>query len=399
MIPYGEFVALVAALMALNALAIDIMLPALQQIGAELGVEDPNDRQFVVTAYIVGLGLAQLVYGPLSDRFGRRATLLGGLAIYTVAAVLAVFTSSFTTLLVLRVIQGIGAASTRVVAVAVVRDLYGGPKMASVMSLAMMVFMAVPILAPGIGQIVLLTADWHGIFALIALLGVVMTVWSYARLPETLSPEARRPLDFGSVAQSFRIVLTNREAMAYTLSMSLIFGALFAFLNTAQQIYTEIFGLGVWFPVAFSGVAVFIAGASFLNSRLVERAGIRRLSHGALVAFITLSGLTALFSELGLLDFWAFYGMMTAVMFCFGFIGTNFNALAMEPLGHVAGTASSAIGFIQTIVGGVLGALIGQAYDGTVTPLVLGYAVLGLAGFLVVLVANRGRLFTVPAAT
>jgi DHA1 family bicyclomycin/chloramphenicol resistance-like MFS transporter len=394
-LPYAEFVTLIAALMALNAMAVDIMLPALQQIGADLGVSDPNARQLTLTSYVLGFAVAQLAYGPLSDHFGRKRVLLAGLAVYSVAGLAAAAAGSFALLLGFRVVQGIGAAATRVVAVAVVRDTYEGRRMASVMSLAMMVFMAVPILAPGLGQIVLLFSGWPAIFGLIAVAGMAVTIWSILRLPETLPPERRRPLAPASVLGAFRVVLTNRSAFGYAMATSLIFGVLFAFLNSAQQIYVEIYDLGVWFPVAFSSSAILIAVASFTNSRLVHRLGMRRLAHGALLALAAVSGLLAAISALNdhSAPFPVFFALMTIGLCCFGFIGTNFNALAMEPLGAVAGTAASVLGAMQTFGGGLIGALIGQAYDGTITPLATGFLLLALAAFGVVLVVERGRLF------
>jgi MFS transporter, DHA1 family, multidrug resistance protein len=394
-IPYVEFVLLIASLMALNAMAVDIMLPALQQIGADLSVADPNSRQLTITSYILGFAVAHLIYGPLSDRFGRKPVLLAGLLIYSVAGLAAAVAGSFSLLLAFRALQGIGAAATRVVAVAVVRDVYEGRKMASVMSLAMMVFMAVPILAPSLGQAVLLVSDWPAIFGLIAAAGIAVTVWSMFRLPETLPMERRRPLNPASVFGAFRVVLTNRMAFGYAAATSLIFGVLFAFLNSSQQIYVEIYGLGVWFPIAFSAGAVLIAVASFTNSRLVQRLGMRRLAHGALLVFAIISGLLAIISALNdhSAPFPVFFVLMSLGLCCFGFIGTNFNALAMEPLGAVAGTAASVLGAMQTFGGGLIGALIGQAYDGTITPLATGFLVLALAALGVVLIVERGRLF------
>ncbi len=392
-LPRWEFIALAAALMALNALAIDIMLPGLQEIGASLNVADENHRQYVISAYFGGMAAALLVYGPLSDRFGRRGPLLVGLTIYVVAAAAAVFAPTFEVLLALRFIQGVGAASTRVIAVSVVRDSFGGRAMAEVMSLIFMTFMVIPVIAPSLGQLMMIFANWHMIFVLMAIIAAAITFWTWARLPETLHPEDRRAIDLSSIAQGFRIVLSNRVSIGYTLASTAVFSALFGFINSAQQIYVGIYGLGAWFPVLFAVVAGLMAVSSFVNSKLVSRVGMRRLSHGALLGFMTVSAIWFIWSLTGPVPLAAFVVLFALVMIQFGWIGSNFNAIAMEPLGHIAGTASSIQGFIQTLGGGVVGAMIGQAFDGTVTPLAAGFFGVALVGLVLVLVAERGRLF------
>ena len=390
-----EFIAMMAMLMAINALAIDIMLPGLQQIGASLGVTSENHRQYVISAYLMGFAISQLFYGPLSDRFGRRVPMFTGLVIYIISAIACVFVPSFTSLLLFRLLQGIGSAATRVITISIVRDVYGGRMMAEVMSLIMMVFMVVPVIAPGTGQAVMLFGNWHLIFIFMAAIASAVLVWVYIRLPETLDPADVRPFTLKSVARGFQIVLTNRVALCYTLASSFIFGALFGFINSAQQIYVGIYDLGVWFPVAFSAVAIMMAFSSFVNSRFVGRFGMRRLSHGALLAFMGINGLWLLLTLFGPQPTpFALYMLLFALaMFQFGWIGSNFNSLAMEPLGHVAGTASSVLGFMSTAGGGAIGALIGQAYDGTTLPLVAGFFVLSLIGLIFVLIAERGKLF------
>lgn len=391
-----EFIALMAMLMALNALAIDIMLPGLQEIGASLGVESENHRQYVISAYLLGFASAQLLYGPLSDRFGRRVPMFVGLGIYIVSALAAVVVPSFAALLALRFVQGIGSAAMRVITISIVRDVYGGRAMAEVMSLIMMVFMVVPVVAPGVGQVVMMFGDWHLIFVFMGVIAAMVGGWMYLRLPETLASEDVRPFTPASVLDGFRIVLTDRVALCYTLASTFIFGALFGFINSAQQIYVGIYGLGVWFPVAFAGVAAFMAFSSFVNARLVGRFGMRRLSHGALLGFLAINTLwlaLTLASEGHLLPFPAFIILFALAMFQFGWIGSNFNSLAMEPLGHVAGTASSVLGFMGTAGGAVLGGLIGQAFNGTAVPLVAGFFCLSVVGLVFVLIAERGRLF------
>lgn len=392
-IPRWEFIALVAALMALNALAIDIMLPGLQQIGASLGVENENHRQYVITAYILGFGAPQLLYGPISDRLGRRGPLMVGMVVYVAAAAAASFAPSFEMLLALRFLQGIGAAGTRVIAVSLVRDVFGGRAMAEVMSLVFMVFMIVPVIAPLLGQGVMLFSEWPVIFVLMAVIAAVATLWTFVRLPETLARERRRPFSVAAVLDGFRIVLTNRVALSYTIASTLVFGGLFGFINSAQQIYVGIYGLGVWFPVLFAAVAGMMAVSSFANARLVGRLGMRRLSHGALLGFLAVNLVTFALALAGPVPLVVFATLFTLAMLQFGWIGSNFNAIAMEPLGHVAGTASAVQGFVQTLGGGLIGAGIGQAFDGTVVPFTAGFCLLGFGALALVLVGERGRLF------
>src|SRR5690606_23527171 len=281
----------IAGLMALNALAIDVMLPALPYMGEALNVATENDRHYVLTAYMLGFGIAQLAFGPLSDRYGRRAPLLVGLAVYVLAAFAAIFSPTFATLLVLRFVQGLGAASTRVIATSLVRDRFEGRAMAEVMSLVFMVFMIIPVVAPSVGQVILFTGHWELIFLFMAVLGAIVLVWTFMRLPETLAPENRRALRLDIIIESFRLVLTNRMAFSYGLAAMFVFGALFGFISTSQQIYVDIYGLGAYFPIAFAAMAALMSVASYTNSRIVRRLGMRRLSHGAMLVFTVVSAL------------------------------------------------------------------------------------------------------------
>ncbi|RFC65742.1 MULTISPECIES: multidrug effflux MFS transporter [Mesorhizobium] len=392
-IPRWEFIAICAGLMALNALAIDIMLPGLQEIGATLGVTNENHRQYVISAYFGGMAAGLLFYGPLSDRFGRRPPLMFGLSVYILAAIGAVFAPTFEWLLALRVIQGIGAASTRVIAVSMVRDRFGGRAMAEVMSLIFMVFMIIPVLAPNIGQLVMLFSTWHMIFAVMATIALAIAIWAFVRMPETQHPEDRRSIELRSILQGFGIVLSNRVSLGYTIASTTVFGALFGFINSAQQVYVGIYHLGVWFPIVFAAIAGMMAVSSFLNSRLVGKFGMRRLSHSALIGFIIVSSIWLVWSLTGPVPLPVFIVLFAAAMFQFGWIGSNFNAIAMEPLGHIAGTAASIQGFMQTLGGGLIGAFVGQQFDGTVTPLAAGFAGVGLVGLVMVLIAERGKLF------
>jgi DHA1 family bicyclomycin/chloramphenicol resistance-like MFS transporter len=390
---FGQFVALIAAMMAINALAIDSMLPAMPQIGDALGVATDNERQWILTAYLLGFGAAQIVYGSLADRFGRKPVLLVGLAIYVVFAAACAFATSFEMLLTARVLCGVGAAATRVLSVSIVRDCYSGRQMARVMSLSFIVFLGVPIIAPSVGQAILLVAPWPWVFGVLAIFGLAVIAWSAIKLPETLHPEDRAPLDPGPVMAAFQECLTNRVAIGYTVAATLVLGGLFGFLNSAQQVFVGVLGAGTAFPLIFAGIAGGIAVSSLLNARIVGRLGMRMVSHVALVGYIIFAVVHALVALSGHETLWAFSLLQAGMMFCFGLVMSNFGSLAMEPLGHLAGTAASVQGFITTIGGALLGFWIGQLFDGTTVPLTLGFAGFGIAGLVAVLVTEKGRMF------
>jgi MFS transporter, DHA1 family, multidrug resistance protein len=390
---FREFVAIIAAMMMVNALAIDSMLPALPAIGHALGVTSDNQRQWIVTAYLLGFGAAQIVYGPMADRFGRKPVLLVGFAIYTLASLLAMFSGSFDTMMVARVLQGVGAASTRVLAVSIVRDCYSGRKMAQVMSLAFIVFLAVPVVAPTLGQLIVLVAPWPFIFLFLAVFGAVVSFWALGRLPETLHPEDRMPISFGRVLAAFRFALSNRQAVGYMLAMTLMLGSLFGFINSAQQVFADAFRAPELFTTIFAGVAVAMAVASMLNARMVGRYGTRRISHTFLFGYIGFAVVHAVLALSGHENLWSFALLQAGMMFCFGLTGPNFGSMAMEPLGHIAGTASAVQGFVTTFGGALIGFFIGQQFDGTTGPLMLGFAACGLLALGMVLFAEGGRLF------
>jgi DHA1 family bicyclomycin/chloramphenicol resistance-like MFS transporter len=390
---FHEFVGLIAALMALNALAIDIMLPALQEIGSALGARDENRSQAILTAYLVGFGVGQLLIGTISDRFGRRAVLLWGLVVYVAAAALCSLAPSFEALLAGRVLQGLASSAPRVITISVVRDCYKGRRMASVMSLSMMVFMAVPVLAPSLGQLIIMVAPWRGIFGFLTLYGLVMLLWVFLRMPETLPAAARRPMAPREVLAGFREVLTTRRTLGYALASGAMFAAMFGFLVSAQQVFTDVFGLGAYFPLAFAAVALAMSLSSFLNARLVERLGMSIIAHSAVAAFTLLAAIMALLARISLLSFVPFMLLLAGIMFLVGMVFSNFNALAMEPQGHRAGTASSLTGSISTLIAAVIGSMIGQAYDGTLVPLSTGYLALALTTIGIIAVTEKGRFF------
>ena len=394
----AEFIALLAFLMAVNALAIDVVLPAYPELAAAFGLNNDAEASQVLVTYILGFGIGQLAFGPISDRYGRRQPLTWGLVLYAVAAFTAMLAPSFAMLLVLRFLQGIGAAASRTIAVAVVRDTMKGRAMASLMSLVSMVFMVVPIFAPMMGEALLMVGDWRGMFLAMALLSVAILVWFLVRLPETLSESARRPLTAQSVIGAFQIIVANRTALFYAISTGLIYSALFGFLTLAQPVFVGVYGLEKTFTLAFGALAAMMGVASLVNSALVERLGSRRLCHGAMVAFLGLTSLLFLVSLGGNPPLWLFTVMIGMILGLFGLIGANMNAIAMEPLGEVAGSASSVLGFMQSIIAGILGAMLGLLFSGQIATFAAGLVAAAVSALLAVGYAEHWKLFSAPNA-
>ena len=377
-----EFIGLVAMMMALTALSIDIMLPALPAIGEALGIADANDRQIVIISYMFGFAAGQLVYGRLSDRYGRKPVLMVGMAIFIAGSLVASLAGDFTLLLAARTVQGIGAAAPRVIAFAIVRDRYSGRQMARVMSFAMAIFIIIPVLAPAMGQGLLFVGTWRLMFDLLLVAGIVVALWAGLRLPETMRALGAQPLP---LAMSARRALETPQTIGYGVSGGLMFGCVLGYVSSAQQVFVDAFGLGALFPLAFGTTALMIALASLTNAMLVERLGMRRLSHTALAAFIVLSAVLAAAALLGAMTFWLFIGLMVPLFYLFGLIAPNFNAMAMEPQGDNAGMASSVIGFVSTGIGALAGGVVGHLFDGTVLPLALGFFGLSCLCFALVI--------------
>ncbi|KCZ91349.1 Bcr/CflA subfamily drug resistance transporter [Hyphomonas jannaschiana VP2] len=390
---------MVAGLMALNALAIDIMLPALNQIAHDVGltaegVESDNRQQLIIFAYILGFGAPQLLWGPITDRFGRRGPLFVSLTGYILMAGLCVTLREFHALLAARFIQGVFSSGARLVAVSVVRDLFAGRQMARFMSLVMTIFMIIPIVAPGVGQIILLVAPWEWIFGALVVFGILMLGWTWLRLPETLPADQRRPLNLGNALGAYAQVVRTPITFGYMCASGIVFGALFSFIASSEQVFREVFGRGEDFVLWFSGIAGMLAVANFTNSRLVEKIGMRRISHAALLLFTGLSALSALITfSFGESLLW-FYPLFILTFACFGLLGSNFSALAMEPLGSIAGTASAAYGFATTTVSSLIGMLIGSQYNGSTIPLMIGFVCLGASSLVIILITEKGKLFS-----
>ncbi len=393
---FTEFVALIALMMGITAFSIDNLLPAFGFMRDHFGLANPNDVQLAVYAYLIGIGAAQIVYGPWSDVVGRRPVLMVGIAIYIAAGLLALVTDSFSTLIVARVIQGAGAGAARVLAVAIVRDRFEGREMARIMSLTMMVFLAVPILAPAAGSAILIFGSWRLIFVAMVALALVLALWFGLRMPETLHPEYRLPFSPRAILAGMRLAVTTRRSVGYATAMGLMMGCLMSYVGSASQVFqTDVYQLGVMFPVLFAGVAGTMAVASFLNASLVRRMGMRRLSHGGLLGFLVVSAglVTAALAFGGRPPFWLFCALIAAGQFLFALTVPNFNSMAMEPLGAVAGTASSFIGCYTTLMAALLALAAGRAFDGTVLPLSLTYLVLSALSVVATLWAEKWRLF------
>ena len=392
---FTEFVIMVALMMGVTAFAVDAVLPAFPAIGASYAVADPNRLQLVVYVYMLGFGAAQLLFGPASDVVGRRPSYLAGAAVFLVGSVMALFAHDLTSLLTARFVQGVGAAAGRVLSTAIVRDRFAGREMARVMSLNMTVFIMVPVFAPAIGSGILLLGDWHWMFVAMLASGFGLAIWFWARMPETLAPENRMPFSVSRIAGGFRITLTSRLAMGYATAVGLLFGCVMTMVGSAQQIFTETYGLGALFPVAFGVLATSMGAAALVNSGAVRRFGMRRISHASMLLFVVLAVVQvgcALLTA-GRPPLWLFGGLLAGSQFLLGLSFPNFNALAMEPLGKVAGTASSLIGVYTTVIGALCGLVIGGAFNGTVLPIAFGYLALGTLAAAIVAWTERGRLF------
>ncbi len=393
---FGEFVVLVALMMGITAFAVDAVLPAFPALGREFAVADPNRLQLLVYVYMLGFGVAQLVFGPASDIVGRRPAYLVGLAIFLVGSVMAIVATDLQALLVARFVQGVGAASGRVLSTAIVRDRFSGREMARVMSLNMTVFITVPIFAPAMGSLLLLLGGWRLLFSAMLLSAVAVGIWFHLRMPETLAAENRMPFSAGRIAGGFRTTITSRVSAGYATAVGLLFGCVMTMVGSAQQIFAGIYGLGVWFPLAFALLAASMGAAAFVNATVVGRFGMRRISHASILAFAVLGAIqvAATLAWGGRPPLLVFGTILAASQFLLGLAFPNFNALAMEPLGRVAGTASSLIGVYTTILGALCGLLIGGAFDGTVRPLAFGYCGLGILALVVVCWTERGSLFS-----
>ena len=387
----GEFVPLIALLMSLVALAIDAMLPALPAIGRDLGAARPNDVQFVITAAFLGLGLGQMIFGPLSDRIGRRPAINIGLALFAVGCLMSLFAPDFETMLAGRVLQGFGAAGPRVVVMALVRDQYEGSRMARILSFTMAVFILVPAVAPALGQAVQWLGGWRAIFAAFLAVAGVAFAWFALRQPETLPPARRRPFSPRAIGGGVLEVLRIRASLGYTLATGFVFAAFVTYLSCAQQVFQEAYTTGALFPLYFALLALAIGAASLANGRLVMKYGMQRLVTAATMtmALVSAAAWAAAFAFGGLPPFWLFIACLFAVFLCIGLLFGNLIALAMEPLGHIAGVGSAVVTSLSTFISIPFGAAVALSFDGTIYPLTAAFAVFGAAAWAAIRWAGR----------
>jgi len=394
-IPLWEFVAMMAAVFGLQALGIDVMLPALSLIGEELQIANPNDQQLIVFAFILGFGFPQLVFGPISDRFGRKVLLQASLIGYFLTSFMCMVAPSFYWLLAFRFIQGITCAGTRVAAGAVIRDVSAGRAMAKIMSLVYTVFMIVPILAPALGTLVMTVAPWEWIFGVLGVFSFLVFFWTSVRLPQTLPADERRPFSLKSIREAFHAVLTNRVTFGYMIASGVIFGCLFSFIGASEQVFDDVFGRGDRFWIWFAGIAGVLAIMNYTNSRVVDNWGMRRISHAVVLVFIALSVVNLFWMQFIGQEFWVFYILFAMTFACFGMMGANFTSLALEPMGKIAGTANAVYGFITMTLSSFLGIIVARVFDGTVRPLLIAYVVLGCISLAIILFTEKGKLFGV----
>lgn len=393
-----EFAILMALLISVVAISIDALLPALGVIGKDLHLSNPNHAQYLIVTLFAGMAVGQLVAGPLSDALGRKPVLYWGIGLYLCGSLLCFLAPNFALVLAGRVIEGLGVSAPYVSAISIVRDKYAGRAMAKIMSIVMMIFIMVPAIAPSLGQGILLVASWRIIFVLYILYAIAVTGWIFFRLEETLPREKRIPFHIPNIRAGFVEVFGNRMTMCYTLCMGISFGSFTGYLNSAQQIFQTQFGAGKMFTIYFGSLALVFGGSSLLNSRFVERLGMHYICTRSFACIVVSS---LIFFGLQLVmppQLWMFLAYASALFFSVGLVFGNLNALAMEPMGHIAGIASAVIGFVSSILSMVLGAVIGQLYNGTLIPMTLGFLVLGSLSLVILLYTTRPRWKTATSS-
>ncbi|KMS56761.1 bicyclomycin resistance protein [Sphingobium cupriresistens LL01] len=395
-IQFREFVLLCACLMAMNALSIDPMLPALPEIGRDLAIPHPNDRQLIISVYFLGLGFGSLLFGVLSDRYGRKKVLGWAIALFIVSSVACASAQSFTMMLVGRACAGFFAGASRVITVGIVRDRFKGDAMARVMSLIFAVFMLIPVMAPSFGQAILWVAPWRWIFWALVILASLVLIWMTVRLPETLLPENRMRITVRSLMQTVGMVMRTRSSIGYMLASGAVMGGLIGFILSVQQIFFDVFEAEHIFPIAFAAIAGCMGIGSLINSRLVQRFGARRMSQSALIAFILIAAVHLAVILTGMETLATFMALQAMTMMTVAFTASNFSAISMEPFHKGAGVASSFQAFLTTALSSALGSIVGRAFDGTTLPFTIGLLVFGIGSFLIVIWAERGKLFTRP---
>lgn len=391
--PFVEFVIIISLMMSLTALATDAMLPALSLIGKDLNVVNDNDPQLVVSMLFLGMAVGQLFFGPLSDSTGRKPPVYIGLITFMAGSLLSAMAPTFNLILAGRLLQGLGISGPRAITMAIVRDRYKGRLMARVMSFVMTVFILVPMIAPSLGQAVMNFSSWRGIFIALVVFALVTMFWFGLRMPETLEKERRSEFSLRRIFNATREIIGIRAAVGYTISTGLIGGAFLGYLNSAQQIFAQQYALGELFPIIFAVISGSIGLASFLNSRLVMRYGMRFLVKWSMWAILGLAviGLIGAAVSQGQPPLWFLMAYLMLTFFSIGILFGNQNSLAMEPLGHLAGMGAAIVGSLSTLIQMPLGTMIGRSYNGTVLPLIIGIAAMAGLSIIVVNWVEKGR--------
>ena len=392
-LPYWEFVILVSIMFGMIAFGTDTMLPAFPNIAKDLNLSNVNKAQLIISSFILGTGIGQLISGPISDTFGRKPIITIGLSIFIIACCIAYYAKSLELMLVARFIQGLGVSAPRKVTMALIRDLYSGRKMAQVMSLAMAIFVLVPALAPSLGQILFINFGWRSIYIAFIFFALLGLIWLNLRQPETLPISERKKLKANEYFDAFKLVITNASVVKYTLTLALGFGALFGYLNSAQQIFVDTFSAGMKFPLYFAIISILAAPASFINASLVMKYGMRLLATiGFALQIIFAVIILVILNTSTLADhlfLTVFVIWSTIAFFLKGLYFGNLNALAMEPMGKIAGMASAIIGASATMVGILIAIFIGLAFNGTATPVLLGYIICSTAALFLMLSQSK----------
>jgi DHA1 family bicyclomycin/chloramphenicol resistance-like MFS transporter len=386
-----EFVTLMALMTSLVALSIDTVLPALSQIGADLEITDPRQSHLIVSLFFVGMACGQLYYGPLSDSKGRRYAIISGLIIFAVGSLVCMFAESLEVMLIGRVIQAFGVSGPRIATLAVIRDKYQGEAMARVMSFIMMVFILVPMLAPLLGQTILFWFSWQHIFSSFLIYGLLIGLWFFIRQPETLPKDKRLPFSWSQLWMSSKFILKNKLVMFYTLSSGTIFGAFLAYISSSQTLFQHIYDTGELFPMYFALLAFSIGLASFVNGTLVMRLGMRKLCTWAMLGWLLFSTvLSALcLAYEGVPPLWQFVSVLFCTFFCIGILFGNINAMAMQPLGAMAGLGAAIIGSLSSMISVPTAVFVGSFIDSSITPVALGFLGFGSVSFVLYWYANK----------
>ena len=381
--PFAEFVALMVLLMGLASLSIDAVLPMLDALREDLSIPNANDAQYTISAMFLGLTLGQFIYGPLSDSFGRKTMIYLGMVIFCAGSFLSIIATGFPLFLAGRTLQGLGAASARVITVAMVRDCCSGREMARIMSIIFGTFIMVPIIAPSIGQAVIMLGHWRDLFIMFLVIAVIAVTWMHFRLGETLSEGKRRPFNPKELWQNIKEVLSNKITSGYMICSGLIFGGLIGYLTSAQQIFQDYYDTGKMFPIYFASLAMAAGLASLVNSRIVRRYGMQIIARYGFIGMALSSAVIVsvdFFQPALPLPVFMVYGLIT--FFCMGLLFGNLNAVAMEPMGHIAGIASAVIGSFSSAISLIIGSIIGMLFNMTLIPLCLGFFLTAVAGLL-----------------